>query len=508
MVKLVTKRVAAVRINLVVLSPLTAILIGVVLRLLLLGAQDLWYDEAFTAMMSSLPIHRLLEATAGDVHPPLWYLIERGFILLFGNSELVLRLPAALCSIAALALLPALARSFGLGRRAVLVSTWIFALAPFQIAYAQEARMYALLLLAVMLAVWGIQRRRYWLYALASLAMLYTHNLGALYWGVLLVGVLVEALIRDELKLGQWVDWRFVYWSFVVGVLYAPWGVVTLGQVADVAGSFWVQRPTWGAPVLVLHRLWWGNAPLPSLGVPTALLSGLGIHAVIYALVYKRAWSLSWLSFAPLAVTYLASLLSPVLVARTMIGCTPFLAIGLGLALAEHRRARWLALAAAPLLLIVLVSYYVLPAAQKGDMTPIVQPVETAYRPNANDVVFHTSVASYILLSYYLPDCEHVLWRQANDLSQSLTDQTKQAMGMTQVDGIDALLEKYDRVWGYWSDSPVTSQAESQYVAQIRAGYALDLDHFFPVDDWGLIESGVYLVTNSSTWSNEIVTKE
>lgn len=486
------------------------VFLGIVLRLARLGGQYLWYDEAFSAMMSSLPVHRLLEATAGDVHPPLWYLIERGFILLLGNSEFVLRLPAALLSIVALLLVAPLCKAIsttptppplaGEGSRVGAVATWLFALSPFQIAYAQEARMYALLLVAVELATIGAFTSRWPLYVLGATLALYSHNIGIVYVGCLaLVTVWIRRHVLQEHLLSP------ILYTGLAGMLYAPWAWVTISQALDVAGSFWVQRPTWGAPALVLHRLFWGNAPLPSMGVPAALLSGLGVCAVVYVFVQRRAWRLLWLSFAPLAASFAVSLFSPVLVARTMIGCTPFLTIGLAQVLST-RRGKWLAVAGAPVLLAVLFGYYVLPDAQKGDIAPIIQPVVAAYRPG--DAVFHTSVASYILLSYYLPDCEHVLWRQANDLSQSLTDRTKTAMGMTQVESIDDLLTSYHRVWGYWSDSPVTSQAESDYVAYVRARYPLELDHLFPTDEYGLIESGVYLVTNGAVWLDKSVTKK
>src|SRR5690606_4950260 len=64
---------------------------------------QLWYDENFTLILARLPFDRMIAATAGDVHPPLWYLIEWMFIRLFPDPVLLpawtLRIPAFACSI-------------------------------------------------------------------------------------------------------------------------------------------------------------------------------------------------------------------------------------------------------------------------------------------------------------------------------------------------------------------------------------------------------------------------
>src|SRR5690349_16262238 len=67
---------------------------GVVLRLWGLTAHFLTYDEAFTALVAKSTLPNLLAATAGDVHPPLSYLVTWLFIRLAGGATpLTLRLP-------------------------------------------------------------------------------------------------------------------------------------------------------------------------------------------------------------------------------------------------------------------------------------------------------------------------------------------------------------------------------------------------------------------------------
>src|SRR5690606_16059505 len=73
------------------------------LRVVGMWIPQLWYDENFTLILARLPFDRMIAATAGDVHPPLWYLIEWGWLRLFPDPGLVpawtLRIPALACSV-------------------------------------------------------------------------------------------------------------------------------------------------------------------------------------------------------------------------------------------------------------------------------------------------------------------------------------------------------------------------------------------------------------------------
>lgn len=61
-----------------------------------LGDRGLWFDEAFTARVASLPLPRLWAAAGQDIHPPGWPLIESVFLNLPMPPEVALRLPSLL----------------------------------------------------------------------------------------------------------------------------------------------------------------------------------------------------------------------------------------------------------------------------------------------------------------------------------------------------------------------------------------------------------------------------
>ena len=354
--------------------------------------------------------------------------------------------------------------------------------------------MYSLLLVAVELAVLGLVRGRWWLYGVGIVGMMYTHNAGVVY-----VALMPVVWYLSRIEGARFVPdlLRFVLWSGLGALLYAPWVLVAVGQAGAVGSGFWVQRPTLGALALVLHKLIWHTTPPGALGVSVAFMSGLltiCAGSILWGLPGEQnardlRQVLIVLAFGPLLLAFVVSLLwSPVLIHRTMIGCAPFFALLLGVFFAEHRRGRWVAAALVPLLVVVLVWHYAAPGARKGDMDRFVAPVRADLV--AGDAILHTSISSYVLISYYAPDLDHYLWKQANDLSQSLTDQTKDAMHMRQVDA-DTLIAERGRVWVFYSDSPVTSEAEIAENARIRASYPVQ-----PVGVWraDLVESGVYLV--------------
>lgn len=80
-------------------SPRLKTLVAAVLILLLaaflrfhnLDAQSFWNDEGNSARLSERSLRLILEGTASDIHPPLYYVLLRGWRELVGESEFGLR---------------------------------------------------------------------------------------------------------------------------------------------------------------------------------------------------------------------------------------------------------------------------------------------------------------------------------------------------------------------------------------------------------------------------------
>lgn len=132
------------------LAGLTAL--GAALRLHGLDAQSLWNDELASITTSQLPtVGQVYWYAGGPQHLPAYFVGLRYWLHLAGDSAVAARLPSALCGIATV---PAM---FALGRRWFgpvegLIAAGLTAVLVVPLHFSQEARPYAVLLLAVTLS--------------------------------------------------------------------------------------------------------------------------------------------------------------------------------------------------------------------------------------------------------------------------------------------------------------------------------------------------------------------
>ncbi|MCA9728999.1 MAG: hypothetical protein KC729_15005, partial [Candidatus Eisenbacteria bacterium] len=78
---------------------------GAVLRLTGLSRNGLFYDESWSWAFAESPLSRFLPLAVSDVHPPLYYLLLKAWLVVVPTTETTLRIPSALLSVAALGLL-------------------------------------------------------------------------------------------------------------------------------------------------------------------------------------------------------------------------------------------------------------------------------------------------------------------------------------------------------------------------------------------------------------------
>ncbi|MDB5082811.1 MAG: hypothetical protein JWP00_4735 [Chloroflexi bacterium] len=165
-------------------------LLGLGVRLINLAEPSLWHDEIWSVYISKLPLAESFAVMqAGDLQPPLYYLLLRPVIALFGESHFILRLLSVVLGIMALPPLFLMARRFA-GERAAWVAVVLFTFSSLNVVFSQMVRMYTLLALAVLLSYylfWQLMTVekpgwKLWLgYICATIAMLYSQNLAVLY---------------------------------------------------------------------------------------------------------------------------------------------------------------------------------------------------------------------------------------------------------------------------------------------------------------------------------------
>jgi len=112
-------------------------------RLFRADAQSLWYDEGTSAQLAGRTAREIVTAAAGDIHPPLYYLLLAAWSRLFGHGVVALRALSAILGTAQVAATLAIGRRLG-GARLGLVAGLLAATSPYLIWYGQEVRMYVL----------------------------------------------------------------------------------------------------------------------------------------------------------------------------------------------------------------------------------------------------------------------------------------------------------------------------------------------------------------------------
>ncbi|MCC7352222.1 MAG: glycosyltransferase family 39 protein, partial [Anaerolineae bacterium] len=122
-----------------------AILLAVafLLRVFRLDFQPLWWDEGYSVWFATSPLGEMLADTAHDIHPPLYYALLHGWIVLAGAQPEILRLFSVMVGTLTVALMYAVGRWLA-GERAGLVAAILLVINPFHVSYSQEVRMYGL----------------------------------------------------------------------------------------------------------------------------------------------------------------------------------------------------------------------------------------------------------------------------------------------------------------------------------------------------------------------------
>jgi hypothetical protein len=239
---------------------------GLVLRLVVTRT-PLWLDEAQSVAIARLPLSEIPGALRQDGHPPLYYALLHGWILLWGQGDAAVRSLSVVFGVATLGPLAVLARRVA-GPAAGGAALALGATSPFLVRYATEARMYALLTLLAVLWALAVDRalRRPTLGALALVAgvvgaLVLTH-----YWALFLLAAGCALVAGLALRPGpgsvaaRWVlaahaagGLALVPWlaSLAVQLRYTgtPWGsapnpvsAVVFG-FADLAGG-WLRSPS------------------------------------------------------------------------------------------------------------------------------------------------------------------------------------------------------------------------------------------------------------------------
>lgn len=434
-------------------APYLILCVGFALRLFRLGANSLWYDETVSLLLARADLAELIRHTAGDIHPPLYYLLLHFWIRLAGWSEF----SAAFLSLWFGALLVALvyrATREWLGARGIAcVAALLVAVSPYNIWYSQEVRMYTVGATLGLLSVYFLRRmltrekiftRDFFAYALFTALGFYT-----LYYFVFLMvfqwlwvayraasNAKRQACNANGLPRAHYrLPLVFLLSQLALVLLYLPWFAIAFRQALDPPVPPW--REFTPLPRVLLETfsaLLWGQSVDPITFAPLTLLAllpiGVWLWRATQAAINKQKaafgyavspWFLFAYTFIPLATLYLFSLWKPLYHARYIFTYAPafyILAAGAWVFTASsfmkwfRARRDNLAIALAALALLIglgftaltgysLYNFWFNPQYAEDDLRGAVNYIAERWRPG--DVILVNAGYAYPALEYYFP---------------------------------------------------------------------------------------------------------
>jgi 4-amino-4-deoxy-L-arabinose transferase-like glycosyltransferase len=340
---------------------LLAIILGVaaVFRLYHLDTYGLWRDETQTVFLArhSFPSGILQALTVADVSPPLYYFLLHFWDRAFG-SDWSLRFFSVIFGLALIPLVYWVGRRI-FDSRVALLAAWVAALSPHHIIVSRQVRMYTLLPLAALAALYfthrfvtqpadaprrggtdasrltasgamggaasrrlspqkardGVPRggRVWWGVVLSFALVLYTHNVGALLILSLNAFFLTEIIWRKE---ARHLFWPWVKAQICVVLLYAPMAPLLLQQLrlqGAVMGPWLPRYSRLGNALRLLNELtglaWPNGWPLLWMAV-----CALGI----FAIKLRRAFAAVYLRFSPDLDLLLFGFFGPIVLAALL----------------------------------------------------------------------------------------------------------------------------------------------------------------------------------------------
>jgi uncharacterized membrane protein len=396
------------------------------LRLVNIGSESLWLDEAISYLAATLPISLIVDNSVQSSHPPLYYLLLKAVMGWLPDSDGALRLLGTGWNLLLLPLIYWLAiRQFG--ERSY--GWWAFllvAISPFHLLYSHELRMYTQLMTLAVLTVacfwqaWHTDSWRWWAgFGVCALLAVYTH----LFAWLVLAGIGLFSLLR------WWRDGRFRWGQvmktaviiFLLLLLFVPWLNIMLFESRQDLGSL---RPLhhdmerdWLKPLIAPAFLLFGMSfNLIYTGLALFLVVATGL---VLLLELRKVWRETGIPPAVqltglivlcvLGIPLLVHLIRPFfLPERTLAAASPFIILLLAWATSRRQTPLPYLVGATAVLMLAGSILYHMPTAPsiKPPYRDAVQFVESQRQPN--EAVVHTSDGSYLPALRYIDRSDHV----------------------------------------------------------------------------------------------------
>ncbi len=429
------------------------------LRLYDLEGKSIWSDEGLSIYRARKSIAFNLTnqiivqgVVTKDTQPPLYFLLLHLLRAVAGETEFTLRYLSVLSATLILPLLYVMGKRF-ISAQVGLVAAFLGAASPAYLWYAQEIRMYTLLVVLSLLSVYALLRtlleqvgwRRskfLWLvtYLLSSGAMLYTH-----YSSFFLLFFQSLAIAGFILNSRRWRMMALVGVACIAALPLLPFILQRLWTGAERNFTF-VPLP------IILHDLLNDFTVGISVELPRVVwLDVVGLAIFLLGLLsfsrdklwgrWNRTLFLLGYQFVPILTLYAASYVKPMYMGvRHLLIISPayFLTVAAGFAFLARKRA-WPLVVIIGLLLLggnayATYNYFYDEEYAKDDLRSLVHYIRQRFRPG--DVLVLNDAVIGNAFDYYVPDLKWTALPQFGRVADE-----------TAIQACQALVDTYERVW-------------------------------------------------------------
>jgi uncharacterized membrane protein len=448
------------------------LIFALVVRMAGIASRPIWYDEAFSVLLAEQGPTAILNGTlatdidssAAEEHPPFYYFTLWGWVQLFGDSLISVRMLSVVLSIG-IVLFVYMIADYLFGSSTALAAASLSATLPFQIHYGQEIRMYVFLTFWLCLATLAFLKRQWVLFSIAAAFAQYTHNLAAFY----LIPLAFTPVIQK--------DWRtlrsLILAGFAAIIIYLPWLIHLPAQLSKVTSSFWIEKP--GVEKLfTLFLIYLPHLPLPNnLLLPGLLFATLTIALAVFQTYRAQKedspnaangiW-LAYLSFAPPLLLWLASQISPLYVERALLPSHAIFCIWLAWAFTQTKLPRPIQFFELALIFVLAgigfyqhVTYKGFPY---GPYAALDQSIQS--RLKQDDVVVHSNKLTYLPSFYFDREMpQSYVVDPPGSSTDTLSPITRKILRLSDQESIEIASRGANRVWYI-----IQQQSVNEYIAQ------------------------------------------
>jgi len=419
-----------------------------------IGHEGLWYDEAYSAAIINHSFADIINITAEDSHPPLYFMALKVFGMIFGRTESSLRLFSVI-GVLALALLGAGPVKRAFDKFTSIIFSLLVIIIPMSLSIGQDARMYTWAAFFVTGTVlYGYLSARdgkkadFIMLSIFSIASAYIHYY-ALLAATIANALLFVYFLRSSNKKRMY---KYFISAGVAVACYIPWILTLVLQISRVSKDFWIP-PVDGNTIW--HSLLFPFEAKFDSSYPFIIPSFIGALIFVFAGLWftiknkdkkgiLSAFAVSVYILTLVTAVVVSILVRPILVTRYIFPVVGLFLLSVSYGITRIKYKDFSIFAVAIIFIFSLVPYNKINMNYyNGPIKELKYYMEENIKPD--DIFIHYDEHTFGIFSYYYPEHEHFLYLEEGVHGYS----GYKAFSHTGIAGTDvsSFIKGHDNIW-------------------------------------------------------------